>query len=149
MPRNKSLIPLSHDHHHALKLAQMLRKNAPRLESIPESPEEKAMLAREFYESDLVKHFASEEKILYPFVRGRDTFVDRLFTEIIEEHKQIKDLVENLLAGKAVLEDDLDTLGTLLERHIRKEERELFPRIQEVFSEAELSELNGKIKAAR
>lgn len=149
MPRSKSLIPLSHDHHHALKLAQMLRKNAPRLETIPESPVEKARRAKEFYENDLVVHFTSEEEILYPFVKGRDNVVDRLFSEIIEEHKLIKNLVENLSTGSLAPEEDLDTLGTLLERHIRKEERELFPRIQEVFSEAELNELNGKIKAVR
>ncbi|HEX2960169.1 MAG TPA: hemerythrin domain-containing protein [Ignavibacteriales bacterium] len=149
MPRSKSLVPLSHDHHHALKLAQMLKKNAPRLESVPESPKEKARRALEFYESDLVVHFAAEEKVLYPFVKGKDKILDGLFKEIMEEHKEIRHLVESLLQAETGLEEKLDTLGRLLEGHIRKEERELFPRIQEVFSEDELNELNGKIKAVR
>ncbi|MCU7490854.1 MAG: hemerythrin domain-containing protein [Bacteroidota bacterium] len=149
MPRSKSLVPLSHDHHHALKLAQMLKKDAPRLESVPESPQEKARRALEFYESDLVVHFAAEEKVLYPFVKGKDTILDGLFKEIMEEHKKIRHLVESLLQDETGLEEKLDTLGRFLEGHIRKEERELFPRIQEVFSEDELNELNGKIKAVR
>lgn len=150
MPRSKSLVPLSHDHHHALRLAQMLKKNAPHLEGMPESPEGKAARALEFYESDLIVHFAAEEKLLYPFVKGRDSIVDRLFGEIMEEHKQIKHLIEGLSEGGAAeLEEKLDMLGGLIDRHIRKEERDLFPRIQEVFSETELNELNGKIKAVR
>jgi len=149
MPRSRYLIPLSHDHHHALKLAQMLRKNAPQMESTPESPFEKARRALEFYESDLVVHFAEEEKILYPFVRGRSKDVDELFKEIFSEHKLIKELVEGLSKEETGLEEKLDLLGKLLESHIRKEERELFPKIQAVFSEEELSKLNGKIKAVR
>ncbi|MGE5351461.1 MAG: hemerythrin domain-containing protein [Acidobacteriota bacterium] len=149
MPRSKSLVPLSHDHHHALKLAQMLKKNAPRLDSIPESPKEKAGRALEFYESDLVVHFAAEEKILYPFVKGKDKALDSLFHEIMEEHKEIKKMIESLFQGEAGLEEKLDSLGSLLESHIRKEERELFPKIQQAFSEDELNELNGKIKAVR
>lgn len=150
MPRSKSLVPLSHDHHHALKLAQMLRKDAPRLESIPESPSEKARSAAQFYESDLVVHFNAEEKILHPFVKGRDALLDRLFNEILEEHRQIKQQVQGLSEeGGVPLEEKLDTLGRLIDSHVRKEERELFPRIQEVFSEDELNELSGKLRAVR
>lgn len=147
MPRSKSLVPLSHDHHHALKLAQMLKKNAPRL--VPEGPQEKARRALEFYKSDLAVHFAAEEKVLYPFVKGKDTILDGLFIQIMEEHKEIKRMFESLSQGEPGLEEKLDALGLLLEGHIRKEERELFPRIQEVFSEDELNELSGKIKAVR
>jgi hemerythrin-like domain-containing protein len=127
MPRSKSLIPLSHDHHHALKLAQMLRKDAPRMESIPESPIEKARRALQFYESDLVVHFEAEEKVLYPFVNGKDQALDRLFHEIMEEHKKIKYLVESLSKSETELVENLDSLGRFLESHIRKEERELLP----------------------
>ncbi|MCU7494865.1 MAG: hemerythrin domain-containing protein [Ignavibacteria bacterium] len=150
MPRSKSLVPLSHDHHHALKLAQALKKSTLRTESLPTmSSEEKARRALEFYESDLALHFEAEEKLLYPFVKGRDALLDSLFLEIMEEHKKIKLQIESLREGGGLLEEKLDYLGRLLEGHIRKEERELFPRIQEVFSEAELNNLNGKIKAVR
>ncbi|HEX2866631.1 MAG TPA: hemerythrin domain-containing protein [Ignavibacteriales bacterium] len=150
MPRSKSLVPLSHDHHHALKLAQMLRKDSPPLESIPESPVEKARRAAQFYESDLVVHFNAEENVLYPFVKRRDAHLDRLFNEILEEHRQIKKQVEALLEeGGNPIEEKLDTLGRLIDSHVRKEERELFPRIQEVFSEDELNKLSGKLRAVR
>lgn len=149
MPRSKSLIPLSHDHHHGLKLAQMLRKNAPELNSIPQSLQEKAEQAREFYRTDLVVHFAAEENVLYPMVKGKDMKVDALFFQVLEEHRMIKEQVEALRDTEPDLEDKLDILGKLLDSHIRKEERELFPRIQEVFSEEELNELEGKFKAVR
>ena len=44
------------------------------------------------------------------------------------------------------LENVLDELGWLLEKHIRKEERELFPAIEKILTEGELSELKTKLK---
>lgn len=43
------------------------------------------------------------------------------------------------------LENVLDELGWLLEKHIRKEERELFPAIEVILTEEELSELKTKL----
>ena len=44
------------------------------------------------------------------------------------------------------LENTLDELGQLLEKHIRKEERELFIVIEKSLTENELEELSGKLQ---
>ncbi|MGE5401517.1 MAG: hemerythrin domain-containing protein [Ignavibacteriales bacterium] len=153
MPRASGLIPLSHDHHHGLRLAQLIKKNAPKYSDLPESIQDKAKYTIEFYYSDLLKHFSSEEEILYPFVKGVDESVDRLFKEIIEEHRQIREQIEIMekesLKDTPALEDRLDELGRLLDSHIRKEERELFPRIEAVLDKEKLQELNGKINPVK
>ncbi|MDZ7764455.1 MAG: hypothetical protein U5K00_08520 [Melioribacteraceae bacterium] len=46
-------------------------------------------------------------------------------------------------------EEILNDLGYILEQHIRKEERELFDRIQEVFGEEKLNELIEKIEPVK
>src|ERR671919_3060766 len=63
-----SLIPLSHDHHHALALALRCRKQA--LGQIkPTGVEGLRLRANEFltlYAAELSSHFEAEEKILFP-----------------------------------------------------------------------------------
>jgi hemerythrin-like domain-containing protein len=43
-------------------------------------------------------------------------------------------------------ESTMDEFGWLLEQHIRKEERELFPAIEKILTEGQLSELKIKLK---
>ena len=52
----------------------------------------------------------------------------------------------NEIQGTNDLENVLNELGWLLEKHIRKEERELFPEIERILTEGELSELKTKLK---
>jgi hemerythrin-like domain-containing protein len=47
------------------------------------------------------------------------------------------------------LENVLDEFGQLLEKHIRKEERELFMEIEKVLSEDELKIVSEKISDSR
>lgn len=142
--RDKSLTTLSHDHHHGLILTQLIKKNAPEYKGLPKTIEDKVNYTINFFKSELTVHFEKEEKILYSAVKNKNQQVDDLFEEIIAEHKKIKNLVDDLSA-----EDDkvniLNELGELLEKHIRKEERILFEKIQELLSEEELSILETKL----
>ncbi len=47
------------------------------------------------------------------------------------------------------LENVLDDLGWLLEKHIRKEERELFVEIEKVLSDEELKIISDSISKSR
>jgi hemerythrin-like domain-containing protein len=47
------------------------------------------------------------------------------------------------------LEDVLDELGKLLEKHIRKEERELFIEIEKILSDDELRIISEKVSVSR
>jgi hemerythrin-like domain-containing protein len=53
----------------------------------------------------------------------------------------------NTLENSDNLESTMDELGWLLEQHIRKEERELFPAIEEILTEGQLSELKTKLNS--
>jgi len=148
MKRHPALHPLSHDHHQGLILAQQLKKGAPQYRGMPSSLDDKKVYAISFYKDELVKHFKDEEEILFPSVIGKNEKVDSLVEEVISEHRKLEALV-NELEKTNQLENVMDELGQLLEKHIRKEERELFVEIEKNLSEAELNNLSVKLKASR
>lgn len=145
LKRHKSLVALSHDHHHGLILAQILKKDTPPYKGLPSDNEGKAEYTSTFFDTELVKHFNEEENLLYPYLKGKDTELDSLFLEIIDEHKQMTSLVD-LIKKKINLADNLNDLGVLLSDHIRKEERKLFPLIQEVLDDDELDRLGERLE---
>ena len=146
MKRHKSLIFISHDHYHGLQLAQLIKKNAPKLKNLPDDLEGKKNYTINFYENDLLHHFYLEENIIFSAVKGRNKKIDRLFDEIIDEHKEIEKTVESL-KDNINLEEKLDKLGTQLQDHIRKEERILFEKIQKELSEEEMQKLEEELHA--
>jgi iron-sulfur cluster repair protein YtfE (RIC family) len=139
MKRNEALAPLSREHHGALILAQLIKKNAPAYKGLPTDVEGKTSYAINFYRTDLILHFSKEEAILEK-VKQTNEAIAKLADEIITEHAELKIRFLSLEAAtdRATA---LDELGHLLEAHIRKEERILFPLIQEHCSEEILSQL--------
>ena len=148
LKRNKALHILSHDHHHGLLLTQLIKKGGPKYKNMPDTTEGKKVYSIRFYNDELIKHFEDEEKILFPVVKGKDDEIDNLFTEIITEHKKIKQLINQLELDEDV-ENTLDELGRTLESHIRKEERILFGKIQEVLTGDELTALEKQLTGSR
>jgi hemerythrin-like domain-containing protein len=146
MKRHPALLPLSHDHHQGLILAQQLKKGAPQYKGMPATLEEKKNYTISFYNNELKKHFDDEEKILFPFVKDRSPEIDVMVNGIIDEHRQMENLVIEI-QGTNDLENVLNELGWLLEKHIRKEERELFVEIEKVLSDDELNRISTKLNA--
>ncbi len=147
MKRHTAIIPLSHDHHHALILAQALKKNAVKLGLGVKSIEEKVKVAINIFNTELIPHFNHEEVLLFPIALGKDKELDKMIHDIIDEHDKIRISVESLQNGN--VEDNLDAFGKMLENHVRTEERILFPKIEEVVGEEELNILNGQIIAVK
>ena len=142
MRRHESLIPLSKQHHQALILAQLLKKDAPQYKGLPvDSAGKREYLLRKFKEH-LVPHFDAEENILIPFLLGRNKRIDELSEEIIAEHKLIVDYVERI-GRKEDLIENMNKLGHLISKHVRKEEREYFQLVQEVLPEKDLNKLTS------
>jgi len=144
MKRHPALHPLSHDHHQGLILAQQLKKDAPQYKGMPLTLEGKKEYTLTFYKTELKKHFEDEEKILFPFVKSKNEDVDKLIEEIISEHRKMESLIKELHETDQ-LENVLDELGWLLEKHIRSEERELFGEIEKILSEDELEIIGTKL----
>ncbi|MGH7769271.1 MAG: hemerythrin domain-containing protein [Candidatus Binatia bacterium] len=128
MPRHPSLIPLSHDHHHGLALALRCRKQAlGRLKPLGiHGLKERAQELKEFFRASLAPHFAAEESALFPFMRASIPESAPLIAELLAEHEQLRGWLARLEEEKH-LAKILFEAADLLERHIRREERELFP----------------------
>ncbi|MGG9960028.1 hemerythrin domain-containing protein [Ferruginibacter sp. SUN106] len=129
MKRHETLAPLSREHHGALILARLLQKDAPAYKGLPQDTETKAVYAMNFFKTNLQQHFDKEEILLHQ-VKKYNSAIEILTGEIILEHLQLTTLFDALQHTKE-LPAALDKLGRLLEDHIRKEERILFPLIQE------------------
>lgn len=130
--RHPSLIPLSHDHHHGLALALRCRKQAlGQLKPVgTEGLRERAREFCEFFEANLVNHFRAEEEVLFPELIARLPESGEVIDPLLREHEQIRSAVPKLSA-EAELGKLIFDLGDLLECHIRKEERELFPLFED------------------
>ncbi|MEJ7693103.1 hemerythrin domain-containing protein [Daejeonella sp.] len=139
MKRHAALVPLSRDHHGGLILARLLQKDAPPYKGLPADLPGKADYAVKFYNEELIEHFHSEEKIV-PLVKNINPRLDELLGSVLEEHKILHSLFRDL-TDHADLASKLDLLGKTLEDHIRKEERQLFPLIQDTVGTETLDKL--------
>lgn len=140
LKRHDSLVPLSRFHRSVLFLALVLKKNAPEIKGYPTSLEGKRDYAQTFYQNRLKPHFDLEEKHLLAFVRVKSLDLERISEEVEVEHRKLHQLFTSLSQAEN-LEDHLHELGTLLESHTRKEEREFFQLIQDELTEEELNKL--------
>jgi iron-sulfur cluster repair protein YtfE (RIC family) len=140
MKRHKALQSLSQEHHHGLLLAQLIKKGSPKYKGLPNTNADKKPYTINFFEQNLIPHFKKEEEILFPLSINKNPDIENLVKGLIKQHKEIYVLIDKL---KISLEpkNELDELGKLLEVHIRKEERELFQMIQDVFSVDEFEKL--------
>ena len=83
-----------------------------------------------FYGAHLVPHFRAEEEVLFPLLRSTVAESENMIDELLRDHGQIRQAIPQL-EGETGLAKLLFDLGDLLERHIRKEERELFPLFEQ------------------
>jgi iron-sulfur cluster repair protein YtfE (RIC family) len=144
MKRHPSLIPLSREHHGALLLARLLRKDAPLYKGLPSNAPDKADYALKFYQDEIIGHFAEEEKVI-SLVKGLNPELDLLIDEMEKEHVQLHELFR-LINNNSDLSVHLDKLGRALEDHVRKEERQIFPMIQNSCSEELLNTIAESLK---
>jgi iron-sulfur cluster repair protein YtfE (RIC family) len=143
MKRNKNLVPLSRQHHYGLILAQLVKKDAPEYRGLPTDTEGKRAYVLKEWEERLQSHFEIEEKFLFPTLIA-ENILEMEVKELISQHRQIRRLIDQLREENEVVYH-LNTLGHLLEKHIRKEERELFQKAQELLSKEKLDEIGDLI----
>ena len=146
--RHPSLIPLSHDHHHGLALALRCRKQS--LGQIKpmgaEGLRERSAEVLQFFAGELAAHFRAEEEVLFPLMRSAVPQSVAIVERLLEEHEQIAALVHRLESNQR-LPQVLFDLGDLLERHIRCEERELFPLYEQHMAAQDADRTGEKIRS--
>lgn len=131
--RHKGLVPLARDHHDGLLLALRLQQGKqalPRLWS--HDPIEQAKYVVTFYEEHLRRHFEAEEQGLFPLVAQHVAQSRPLVAELIQQHRTLEHYVARFRKPEPqTLVYDLKEFGKILEDHIRKEDRGLFPMLEE------------------
>jgi len=140
MKRDEALAPLSREHHGSLILAQLLKKDAPVYRELPAEPWDKAKYAQQQFEAHIKNHFSKEEEMLDK-VQDCHAEVTVLAGEIKNEHQQLTALFA-FLSNTNDLVAVMDTLAVSLQDHIRKEERVLFPLLQQHCSAEQLKEIH-------
>lgn len=147
MLRDKSLVLLSHQHQHALALCVRIDRGAPiRDADLAEWLAEVSQL----FQTEIGMHFAAEEQVVFPAVRKFEELVS-LADDLQAEHAVLREKFAQAESG-GMSANDLSALGRQLAAHIRKEERQLFERLQELMSPAEMEllgrDLNDALKDA-
>jgi len=144
MLRNKNLIPLSHQHQHALAFCVRVDRALANPAAM-----ETAALQQEItrlYETDLASHFQAEEQFLFPMAEQVDDLAS-LVDELRIEHGLIRHGVKRAEARDLTV-SDIQVFAASLSAHIRKEERQLFEAIQQQVSAEELDRVGAEIERA-
>jgi hemerythrin-like domain-containing protein len=135
MLRDKNLIPLSHQHQHALALC--VRIDRALLD--PAAVKEFAAEIAEMWERELRFHFEAEEKVLFPAAAGIEGLPE-LTEELTAEHRKIEKMAKSEMDGEG-----LRKFATVLSGHIRKEERRLFEAMQQQLTAEKLGEIGSRM----
>ena len=140
MLRDRSLIPLSHQHQHALALCVRLeRALATGVADLKAWQQE----IEQHYAQEIQFHFAAEEQVLFP-AASRFAELDSLVAELRDDHQQMRQYFAR--AGERRMNrSELGKFATLLSRHIRKEERKLFEAMQRLMPTEEMNSLGEKL----
>lgn len=139
MKRAEALRPLSREHLQALLAAKRLREASDR--------EDATRSFLEFWRSEGQQHFRVEEEVLLPTWATHATIDRPRVARMLDEHLAIRAAALRLEAGEVPLAE-LPAIGALLHDHVRFEERELFPIIEEALDAASLNQLGAAIEAA-
>jgi hemerythrin-like domain-containing protein len=143
MLRDPNLIPLSHQHQHALGLCVLLARSAATDPGGNEAASQGRMIVDHF-EAEMRGHFELEERFLFPALAGFPE-VSTLVSELIAEHRRLTLLVDTCRSEpmrSAILE-----FTDLLRSHVRKEENVLFEAAQRLLSREQLEHIGNALAA--
>jgi len=124
--RDKSLQPLSRDHHHGLMLCWKIRTGMKKGIEINRMKR----YTDWFFKNHAEPHFKAEEDYIFPILGMEHELISRA----MEEHERLAMLFNDV----EDIEKSLNLLAEELEKHIRFEERVLFNEIQKIATREQL-----------
>ena len=145
--RHDSLIPLSHQHQHALAVAVIIKRRFGSENREDAWREEMTGKIRKLYEAELTGHFEVEESVLFTEME-RYLGPLELVTELQGEHQSLRDLIRLLPPRVAPPLDTLDEFSNAIEKHVRKEERQLFMEFEKKMPADEARKIGVEIDAS-
>ena len=143
MKRHESLHPLSRDHHHGLVQARKLCLAKTDRNSLTVAAAQFIL----FWETELERHFQEEEEVLLPTVAKYLAADADQVGATLRQHAEIRRLVTALNATPQTDYDAnlLAQLGAALREHIRFEENDLFPLIEQRVPEEVLQQMSRQL----
>jgi hemerythrin-like domain-containing protein len=143
MLRDRNLIPLSRQHQHALALCVRIDRASPVGDA--DLAAWQAEIAQHF-QSEIRVHFAAEEQVLFPVARKFPELIS-LVEELLSDHATLRAAFTKAEA-RSMSAAELSAFARHMSAHIRKEERQLFERIQELMSNEELAVVGQNLDEA-
>ncbi len=144
MKRSRALRPLSSEHHQALLVAFQLKNGLaghPESAGAPKDLPGLLGLARRFDEQLFRTHARAEEELLGGSLTAED------LARLRAEHAELTRLLEAARVGRpSELRGHLSAYADLLDRHVRWEERELFPYAEGHVDGATLARIGGELE---
>lgn len=147
MKRDENLQPLSRQHHNALMAVLLLKKGVQKKADVQVMQD--FILA--VWKDDLQQHFQLEENWLP--VAPHEPKLTLLYERMLQEHERIRKYIHQF-STTLTSHETVKTFYELLEQHVRFEEREYFPAIEQFLTSEELDligqhfvEPNGKFCA--
>jgi hemerythrin-like domain-containing protein len=143
MLRDKSLIPLSHQHQRALALCVRIDRASPI------GDDDLAVWRKEIaqlFRDEIGIHFAAEEQVVFPAANEFAELIP-LVDELCLDHEWLREHFA-LITSDRTSASDVSAIAERLAAHIRKEERQLFQRMQELMNPGDLATLGLKLDEA-
>jgi iron-sulfur cluster repair protein YtfE (RIC family) len=113
-----------------------------------ESPNQKQSLVSQL-DAELTRHTTIEEHILYPFVEDNVPEGEGLIDEAEHEHEEASKLLEKLSSMDPDAPDFTPTLEALekaVNHHVKDEEKELFPKLEDSTDSEALARLRTQLE---
>lgn len=141
MLRDPNLIPLSHQHQHALALCVRVERG---LRDGTANTTELQQDIASLFQSEIEYHFRAEEQVLFPGLQGIAA-LQALIDELRIEHVSLRRGAARAAAGQ-LTSADLQVFAASLSAHIRKEERQLFEQAQATLPHEQLERLGRELQ---
>ena len=134
--RSVQLQPLSREHHEGLLFAWKIRQGLKNGTDVSLM----GRFVQWFWDTHLDHHFRQEEQVLMSLLPG-----DALLARMQDEHQEIEALlhINQSIPDPALLEQ----IAQQVNDHIRFEERELFPHIEQSITEEQLNQVAAALAA--
>lgn len=143
MLRDKNLIPLSHQHQHALALCVRIDRavKANHLDMLAWQAE-----IQQLFVAEIRMHFDAEESVLFPAALHFPE-LGALVDELLTEHALLRDYFA-LATERTMDPAKLHDFSQKLSAHIRKEERQLFEQMQCLMTAEDMARIGTALNAA-
>jgi len=141
MLRDKNLVPLSRQHQHALALCVRIERASPIRESDLIAWQQE--IAQHF-RAEIRIHFNAEEEFVFPAAHNFAELTP-LIAELHDDHAWMRARFAEAEAQR-LSAAEISEFAQRLSQHIRKEERQLFERLQQLMTGEQLAVMGRELE---